>query len=194
MTKKREFCDIENHFILNCTLIKMKNLYNCLKMRVLIISDTHVESINYLPNVIIDEASNSDIVIHCGDIVGLNLIDELKQICSTIYAVKGNMDPPEASVLPNKIIKYLSFLKVGIIHGSGAPIGIKKRILKEFDESLDIIFYGHTHIPENKLYEGIHFVNPGSVTRNIKNKFGSYGILNIKEKDYTINIKYIGQL
>lgn len=58
--------------------------------KILVLSDTH----NYLDDRILDFASQSDYVIHAGDIGNYEIIDKLNSV-SKLYHVYGNIDGTE---------------------------------------------------------------------------------------------------
>jgi putative phosphoesterase len=91
-----------------------------------------------------------------------------------VKAVHGNMDSGELkAVLPVKEIVETENKRIGITHGSGAPWGIEERVRKMFEsDRIDIIVYGHSHRPQNKVINDILFFNPG-------NAADSFGILTI---------------
>lgn len=160
-------------------------------MRVLIISDTHIDSIEKLPKEVLREAEAADAVLHAGDIIGQGLISELKKINRNVYAVKGNMDamvPDE--ILPPKRVLEFDGITIGLSHGEGSPFGLENRLLYEFDGA-DIIVYGHTHKPFWGKIGGVHFLNPGSPTANRFQPNGTYALLFIEHGRFRAEIKQI---
>lgn len=142
-------------------------------MRIAVLADTHVKKLEYLPKKIIDAISAVDLIIHAGDFTDVQLLNELKQL-NEVKAVHGNMDSRELkSVLPIKEIVETEDKRIGITHGSGAPWGIEERVRKVFEsDRIDIIVYGHSHRPQNKVINDVLFFNPGKAA-------DSFGILTI---------------
>jgi putative phosphoesterase len=142
-------------------------------MRIAVLADTHVNKLEYLPKKIIDALSTVDLIIHAGDFTDVQLLKELTQL-KEVKAVHGNMDSGELkAVLPVKEIVETENKRIGITHGSGAPWGIEERVRKMFEsDRIDIIVYGHSHRPQNKVINDILFFNPG-------NAADSFGILTI---------------
>ena len=160
-------------------------------MRILIISDTHIDSIEKLPPVILREAEAADAVLHAGDIVGMQLISQLQRINTQTYAVKGNMDAMVSSdVLPEKRVLNFDGVTIGLSHGEGSPFGLENRLLYEFDGA-DIIIYGHTHKPFSGKVGNVHFLNPGSPTANRFQPNGTYALLFIENGRFRAEIKQI---
>lgn len=142
-------------------------------MRIVVLADTHVNRLEYLPKKIIDALSTVDLVIHAGDFTDVQVLEELKRL-REVKAVQGNMDSVELkTVLPVKEIVEIENKRIGITHGSGSPWGIEGRVRKMFEsDRIDIIVYGHSHRSQNKVIDDILFFNPGKAT-------DSFGILTI---------------
>lgn len=160
--------------------------------RIIIISDTHLYTIEKLPSALIKVIREADAVIHAGDADTLNFIDELKDISKTLYAVKGNCDIN--SNLPTKIVVDIDGVKIGISHGTGHYNNVIDRMYYTFsDDDPQIIVYGHTHIPFNEEVEGVWFVNPGSTTLNRSLNYGTYAELVVDNGTFNLTIKGIEQ-
>jgi len=142
-------------------------------MRIAVLADTHVNTIEHLPKKIIDAISTVDLIIHAGDFTGVQVLKELKRL-REVKAVHGNMDSMELkTVLPVKEIVEIGNKRIGITHGSGSPWGIEERLRKMFEsDQIDIIVYGHSHQSQNKVINDILLFNPGKAT-------DSFGILTI---------------
>lgn len=153
-------------------------------MRILIISDTHVDSIRNLNKKVISEIKSSDVVIHAGDIVGEFAYRELSSISRKLYAVRGNMD-----ILAEEIDRKVTFnvydKKISVCHGD-IYHDIYNGLLYDFEDS-DIIIFGHTHHPYSKIIGKQHLINPGSTSKNRWKNKESYVILEITFDSYTVN-------
>jgi putative phosphoesterase len=160
-------------------------------MRILIISDTHTDSIEKLPQSLIHEIKEADAVLHAGDVVGYKLIHDIKRINANTYAVKGNMDPALGDeFLPVKQLLEFDGIKIGLTHGDGSPFGLENRLLYDFDGA-DIIVYGHTHKPFWGVIGGVHFLNPGSPTNNRYQQYGTYALLFLEHGRMRAEIKQV---
>jgi putative phosphoesterase len=142
-------------------------------MRIAVLADTHVNTLEQLPKKIIDAISTVDLIIHAGDFTDVQVLKELKRL-KRVKAVHGNMDSMELkTVLPVKEIIEIENKRIGITHGSGSPWVIEGRVRKMFEsDQIDIIVYGHSHQSQNKVINDILFFNPGKAT-------DSFGILTI---------------
>ena len=130
-----------------------------------LISDTHIpKRSGKIPEKVFEAFNDVDLILHAGDLVSSEVIDELKNIAPT-YAVRGNMDPPTIEDLPPFRVLEIEGINVGITHGVVYPKGdIDKLyyIAKELD--VKILINGHTHRPKIETMNDILFVNPGSPT------------------------------
>lgn len=142
-------------------------------MRIAVLADTHVHTLEHLPKKVIDAISTVDLIIHAGDFTDVQVLKELKRL-REVEAVQGNMDSMELkTVLPVKEIVEIGNKRIGITHGSGGPWGIEGRLRKMFEsDRIDIIIYGHSHQSQNKVINDILLFNPGKAA-------DSFGILTI---------------
>ena len=121
-----------------------------------------------------------DKILHLGDFTDLSIARYLSDL-KELIAVCGNMDLQEIrDEFPKKKEVVISEVRIGLIHGGGSPLGIEARIREQFDD-VDVIVYGHTHVPANHRVKEVLFFNPGSPTRPSAGK-GTLGILRVGEK------------
>ncbi len=154
-------------------------------MRIGVISDTHIpERTKTIPQAILEDFKNVDMIIHAGDLVDLIVIDELSAACKNIKAVYGNMDPYEVKKgLPEKEIVKIGKYRIGIMHGNGAPFRLMELMKQSFkNDKVDLIIFGHSHTPLSEMDGDILFFNPGSPTDKIFSPYNSYGIIEINDK------------
>lgn len=159
-------------------------------MRVLIVSDTHGKDNNLLK--ILEEDRKYDFMVHLGDIGRLeDYIEEVTGLAC--FAVRGNND--WGSMLPGDSIIMLGRHKTFITHGHNFNVYISTQELRRYAQGLgcDIAMYGHTHIPEIDIINGVTVVNPGSLTYPRQgNRIPSYIVADIDDKgDVDFQIKYI---
>jgi len=150
-----------------------------MEMRVIVISDTHCQTLDELPPTILDEFSEADLIIHAGDYTGKRLLDELQKL--KFRGVYGNMDPPEIwRELPEKEIIEVAGFKIGLTHPpeGGAPFGMDGKLRRKLGD-VDVIIHGHTHRPRNEKAGNILYFNPGSLTGKFPAIHRSYGIIKI---------------
>lgn len=151
-------------------------------MKIGIIADTHIpDRADQIPEKILEDFKKVDLILHAGDLVELNVLEDLRSVCPQVKAVWGNMDPQKVrNVLPEKEIIKINNKKIGLIHGWGHPNKLIDLVSKIFqNNSVDVIIFGHSHYPINETKSGVLYFNPGSPTDKIFSAFNSYGILEI---------------
>ena len=150
-------------------------------MRIVVLSDTHMpRTAEDLPAGVFEEIAKSDMIIHAGDFVEINILNKLQKLKPT-RAVCGNMDSHAIrNELKAKEIIEIGKFKIGLIHGYGAPAGIVNTVASEF-AGVNAIVFGHTHSPVNISKDGILFFNPGSPTDTVFAKTNSFGILEVTD-------------
>lgn len=154
-------------------------------MKIGVISDTHTHDFNNkIPQKVLDAFRDVDMILHAGDIIDLDVLNELKRICPNVRAVRGNMDSQEVKeILPQKEIIQIDKYRIGLMHGYGHPNGLLEILKEEFkDDAVDIIVFGHSHKPLNEKKDNILFFNPGSPTDKVFAQYNSYGIIEITDK------------
>lgn len=125
-----------------------------------IISDTHVRTVDEIPEAARKALADVDIIVHAGDFTHKSVLNGLRTI-GEVKAVRGNMDSMELKeILAEKDIFEVNGRKIGLVHGSGAPTGIAERVKQQFNDT-DIIIFGHSHEPCNRYIEGTLMLNPG---------------------------------
>lgn len=153
--------------------------------RIGVISDTHIpDRGSLIPPKVLEDFRKVEMIIHAGDLVNLHVLDQLKEVCSNVVAVCGNMDPQEVrNELPAKRIVQVGRYKIGVMHGFGAPGRLVEVLSKEFkDDPVDIIIFGHSHNAFNENIGGVLYFNPGSATDKVFAAFNSYGIIELNDK------------
>lgn len=118
-------------------------------MKILILSDNHSKVIDF-------DTTDYDVVIHCGDYGRcFNILDE-----DNILFVKGNCDLHGEE----EIFHELNNKNIFITHGNRYDVKYTLRYLIERCKTKNVhyCFYGHTHIQDYYIVDGITFINPGS--------------------------------
>lgn len=159
--------------------------------KVLILSDTHLKTVNYKLSKVLDKyLKEVDFIIHAGDFVSYEVYQELAK-AKKLYAVYGNNDKKQVKKhLKDKEIIKIENITIGLIHGKGIFRKIKtsvKYALEKFqEEKVDIIIFGHSHKAFMKKIKEITFFNPGSPTSKRLEANYSLGILIINGNDFTL--------
>ncbi|MEV4331710.1 metallophosphoesterase [Streptomyces sp. NPDC049597] len=135
-------------------------------MRLLLISDTHVpRRARRLPDEVMARVEEADAVIHAGDWVDTATLDLLQNRSARLLAVYGNNDGDELRArLPEVARAELGGLRFGVVHETGPAAGRERRCAERFPD-LDVLVFGHSHIPwDTTAPGGLRLLNPGSPT------------------------------
>ena len=171
-----------------------------------VISDTHsAGSGRDLPVKILDALRGVDMILHCGDLECLGVLDYLEEV-APLFGVRGYEDPLEDGdrlAMTTRVVK-VEGVSIGMIHdiqwpgpkiptssdGSDLvfPEGNGREIMaRKFKEPVDVVLYGDTHEELVTYWDGVMILNPGSPTypgrRHKRGVLGTIGILDIDGED-----------
>jgi uncharacterized protein len=151
-----------------------------------VIADTHSQVV---PQNVLDELKNADLIVHAGDFCTIDDYNHFKKL-KEFKAVWGNMDEMTLrKKLPETLVFEAEGVKIGIYHGDGPPKNIAERVNAKFStEKVDMIIYGHSHLAESKKIGDVLLFNPGSPTDKVRAPFRSYGWIEIKDKKISTKI------
>lgn len=148
-------------------------------MKIIVVSDTH-RSFDAFDS-IVQKNKNADMFIHLGDgedeyedVQNLNLGKEFRY-------VKGNNDYgmwTMAQVIPLGIHKALA------THGHRFSVwnGTDLLVAEALSNDCDIALYGHTHVRDISMKNGVYIMNPGSAYLPRDGKPPCYGVIEIDPK------------
>jgi putative phosphoesterase len=145
-------------------------------MKLVLISDTHLPvRAKKLPAVLWEEIEAADVVIHAGDWVNVELLDELTQRSARLIGCWGNNDGPLLRArLPEVARETLDGLSVAVVHETGASKGRDERCEKAYP-GVDLLVFGHSHIPwDTTTPRGLRLLNPGSPTDRRRQPYCTY--------------------
>ena len=173
-----------------------------------VISDTHsAGSGRDLPVKILDALLGVDMILHCGALECLGVLDYLEEV-APLLAVRGYEDPLEDGdrlAMTTRVVK-VEGVSIGMIHdiqwpgpkiptspdGSelALPEGNGQEILaRKFKEPVDVVLFGDTHEELVMDWDGVLIMNPGSPTypgkRHKRGSLGTIGILQVDGEDAT---------
>jgi putative phosphoesterase len=153
--------------------------------RIGVVSDTHMFSRGAkLPAALTQGLAGVDLLLHAGDFTD-PAVAVLLESLAPLEAVAGNNDGVS-------IIERFGFRKIveaggrriGLVHGHEGPgRSTEWKALQAFrDETVDIVVFGHSHIPYSNTVDGILLFNPGSPTDKRWEPRYSYGIIELGER------------
>jgi uncharacterized protein len=132
---------------------------------VVVLADTHIRRgrSRRLPDAAYAHLDRADVVLHAGDVVTGEVLDELAGF-APLHAVLGNNDHELVGRLPERLEFELDGVRVGMVHDSGDASGRARRLRRMFPDS-DVVVFGHSHIPWLQPgVDGQLLLNPGSPT------------------------------
>ena len=134
-----------------------------------LMSDSHGDAVMTARAIALLKERGSTKFIHCGDICGEEVLDELA-VVQAIF-VWGNCDVASAAIRqyaqtigltpPEGPLHFeLAGKKIGVYHGHERSFPSAAR-----EHKLDYVFYGHTHRFADQMEDGCRWINPGALHR-----------------------------
>ena len=114
-----------------------------------------------------DEVLNFGIALHAGDWVHADTVAGFQAEARRSLVVHGNSDPVELrKSLPQREVFEVDNVRLGLIHPYwGREEFPSERLFPDFPEEevgkLDVICFGHFHVPLDEVVDGVRFVNAG---------------------------------
>jgi putative phosphoesterase len=173
-------------------------------MKIGLISDTHsAGSGRDLPDVVLRALGDVELILHCGDLECLGVLDYLETI-APVLAIRGYEDPMEPGdrLAPSTRVVSVEGISIGMVHdiqwptpristtpdGTGLvfPPGRSRDIFeKKFGQPVDVVIFGDTHEELICHYDGTLIINPGSPTypgrQHPRGSLGTLAILEINQ-------------
>lgn len=151
--------------------------------KITILSDTHgnVSDLVKLTRIM----EESDYVFFAGD--GLKDFYALPyEITKKLKAVSGNCDFLSSK---KELLLTVSDKRIFICHGDayGVKSGLTKLSLRAKELNCDVVVYGHTHTPSVITYDGVTYVNPGTLSKHSLTKTFAYMVIGNGKVVATIN-------
>ncbi|MDP6605938.1 MAG: metallophosphoesterase family protein [Dehalococcoidia bacterium] len=163
-------------------------------MRIGLVSDTHIpEARKTLWDELYEVFDGVDLILHAGDMHSVVVLDWLERV-APILAVRGNGDdgssgrpvaPPDPRLAHQQVLD-VDGLTIGMTHdfphyelpGSN----FDERMERLFEQNVDIVVAGDTHVPIVTEAHGVLIVNSGSPTypRNLQTQLGTVGFMEIR--------------
>ncbi|MGZ0152797.1 metallophosphoesterase family protein [Kribbella sp. WER1] len=145
-------------------------------MRLTLISDTHLPvRAKKLPAAVWEAVEQADVVVHAGDWVSVELLDELESRAARLIGCWGNNDGPELRArLPEVARVTLDGLSVAVVHETGSAKGREARCEAAYP-GVELLVFGHSHIPwDSTSPGGLRLLNPGSPTDRRRQPYCTY--------------------
>jgi putative phosphoesterase len=157
---------------------------------VAVIADTHMpRGSRRLPA---ERLRGADAILHAGDLMEREVLEELEAFGPPVYAVRGNVDSSWLQArLPLTRTVELVGVRMGMIHDAGPARGRLQRLRRRFPEA-DAVVFGHSHIPLHEEHEGFQIFNPGSPTERRRQPQHTMGTATIDHGKITFELHVLG--
>jgi len=108
--------------------------------------------------------AGADLVLHGGDFVSMQFLEELRGIGPPVEGICGNMDEPalKETLLKQRVIE-VEGVRIGMVHDAGPRLRREARLAARFGDC-EAVVYGHTHVPQVERFQHLWILNPGSPT------------------------------
>ena len=122
-----------------------------------------------------DGVACADVVLHAGDWIVPELLDELEGRAARLVACWGNNDGEELRRrLPERADVTLEGVRLTVVHETGKTAARDARMAARYPDT-DVLVFGHSHIPWDTTAEtGLRLLNPGSPTDRRSQPFCTY--------------------
>lgn len=133
--------------------------------QVLLMTDTHLpKRAKDLPAPLWDAVDAADLVVHAGDWVDEATLDALEARSARLLACWGNNDGPGLRArLPEVARATVEGVRVAVVHETGQKQRREERMRVAYPD-VDLLVFGHSHIPWDTAHDGLRLLNPGSPT------------------------------
>ena len=159
--------------------------------RLLLISDTHLpKRAKVLPAEVWAEVDRADAVLHAGDWVNVELLDELEARARRVIGVYGNNDGDDLRArLPEIARVEFDGIRFAMIHETGPAAGREGRLDEQFPDA-DVVVFGHSHIPWDSVTPGgRRLLNPGSPTDRRRQPTCSYLVVSLGDGSFSVELE-----
>lgn len=135
-------------------------------LRIAVLSDTHGN--HPLAVKILQRLPPLNTILHLGDnIEDADCIE--RELCHPVTKIAGNCDID--AVGARELLLTSNGRRLFLTHGDlyGVKSGIDRLYRRVSGENINVVLYGHTHIPSILEVNNILFVNPGSLGQKTRN-------------------------
>jgi putative phosphoesterase len=149
---------------------------------IVVISDTHLpRGARRIPDACLERIAAADLVLHAGDFVSLEALEQIAATGPPLAAVHGNVDSEQVRRrLPAERIVDADGVRIGMVHDAGPRRGRLERLRARFPDAAAVVF-GHSHIPLHEEREGFQLFNPGSPTDRRRHPRHTMGVARVEQ-------------
>jgi putative phosphoesterase len=146
-----------------------------------IVSDTHLpRGKRRLPDACVELLRGCELVVHAGDFVSEEALEEIEAIGPPVAGVQGNMDSMALRRrLPERRLVEAGGARLGVVHDAGPARGRLVRMRARFPDA-DAVVFGHSHAPLHEESDGFQIFNPGSPTDRRRSPHHTMGLARVE--------------
>ena len=150
------------------------------------IADTHLpRGSRRIPAECVEVMRSADLILHAGDIVAEQVLDDLMSLGPAVEAIYGNMDSAELRRrLPAEKTVEVDGASIALVHDGGPAAGRLERLRRRFP-GVDAVVFGHSHMPLHESSAGFQIFNPGSPTERRRSPNRTMGIATVQRGSIT---------
>jgi putative phosphoesterase len=147
-----------------------------------VISDTHLpRGARRIPDACLAHLTSADLILHAGDFVSIEALEEIEAIGPPLAAVHGNVDAEQVRRrLPAERTVDAGGVKIAMVHDAGSSRGRMERMRARFPDATAVV-YGHSHIPHHEEADGFQLFNPGSPTDRRRQPRHTMGLARVED-------------
>ncbi|KAI8821004.1 Metallo-dependent phosphatase-like protein [Fimicolochytrium jonesii] len=156
-------------------------------VRLGILADTHIpKRSKEIPPTLLTHFQSVDMILHAGDWASYESYTMLQQLFpnTEIIGVAGNNDDARIRHHFGSAAKVIavSGVKIGLVHGHEGKSShtTEQRAFHALEhERVDVVVYGHSHVPSDRIVDGVRMFNPGSPTDKRRQARYSFGVMDV---------------
>jgi putative phosphoesterase len=138
-----------------------------------------------LPQSCVDRLAECELVVHAGDVMTAEAMEEIEAIGPPVAAVLGNMDGPD---LRKRLRPELEGgVRLGVVHDAGPRAGRLERMRMRFPDAHAVVF-GHSHMPLHEQAGAFQIFNPGSPTERRRAPAHTMGLARVDGGEITFEL------
>ena len=168
-------------------------------MRIGLITDTHLPALYRQLDELWPECAvfltGVDLILHAGDVTAPTVLDWMERFAPVIAARGNNDDFSDPRLKPVQYIE-LEGWRIGMVHNLAPetrPLDELHR--RHFDQPVEIMIGGHTHLERIRHGHGMVLINSGSpiLPHHKETRLGTVGVLELTRETLRAEIVVLGQ-
>jgi putative phosphoesterase len=147
-----------------------------------VISDTHLpRGARRIPDNCLERLSGADLILHAGDFVAIEALEQFEDLGPPVVGVYGNVDSEAVRRrLPAERTVDVGGVRIGMLHDAGPSRARIERMRDRFPDAAAVV-YGHSHIPLHEQSDGFQLFNPGSPTDRRRQPHHTMGLARVDD-------------